>query len=171
MKQILFTVCTIIAVITKAQTTNYLCSKGHFPDTWDKNHDLRGNRTKVLAWTHKKDDQPFELKICITLLISSDSLGKPLYYISEKYTNEKPFNKWYTASIHYAPKEGQVFGFHDLHLEEFDHKPSKIELYELLNHWEFNLNEKDWQTIECGIDEQLWLDSFGFIPNQSFTIK
>lgn len=171
MKPLLIVLFLITTIPTHAQVADTLYSNTRFPESWDKNHDLRGANSKVLAWTHKKNDEPFELKVCIKLLTSTDSAGKPVFYISEKYTNEKPFNKWHTGSTHYGPQEGQNFGFHDIHLKTFDHKPSKAELYQLLNNWKFSLYEKDWQTIECGIDEQLWLDTFGFIPNRSFTIK
>lgn len=171
MKLLLIVLFFIATIPTHAQVADTLYSKGPFPESWDKNHDLRGTNSKVLAWVHRKDDRPFELKACITLLIRSDSLGKAVYCISEKYTNEKPFNKWDIGSKHHAPREGEFFGFHDIHLRQFDHKPSKAELYQLLNYWGVSLYKNGWRTIECGIDEQLWLDTFGFIPNRSFTSK
>ena len=56
-------------------------------------------------------------------------------------------------------------GFYDVHLKRFNHKPSKKEIYSLLNKWEFTFEEKNGlSTIESGIDENLWLTTFGFIP-------
>ena len=136
-----------------------------FPELWDKNRNLRGEKGQVLSWTYKKDTiRPFEYKSCIMLVMGKDTSGKDEYYISEMYTNEKPFNEWNHASIHYGPDSTQLFGFHDVHIEKFDHKPSQKEIFILLNHWKFKLIEDDWITVEYGIDKKLCMKYFEFIP-------
>ncbi len=147
-------------------------NESKFPDSWDTNNDLRGSNGEVLAWTHKKDTtRPFEYKSCITLVVGKDSLGMDEYFISQMYTNEKPFNKWHQSSIHYGPDSTQLFGFHDVHIERFDHKPTEQEIYKLLDRWMFKLEKNDWITIEHGIDDSLWLKYFGFKPNKKLRME
>jgi len=138
-----------------------------FPNSWDSNRNLRGNNGEVLAWTHKKvKSTSLEYKSCITIVAGVDSSGKDEYYISQTYSNEKPFNKWNISSIHFGPDSNNNMGFYDLHIEEFDSIPSKQEIYNLLDRWMFELNDyDDWTTIEMGIDEDLWSKYFGFIPD------
>ncbi len=138
-----------------------------FPDSWDTNRDLRGAQGQVLAWTHKIDTaRPYEYKHCLILFVAKDSSGKDEYFVAEMYTNEKPFNKWHYSAIHFGPDPPRMFGFHDLHLEQFDHRPSRQEMYKLLDRWMFKLTEEGWIIQEWGIDEKLWMQYFGFIPER-----
>ena len=64
-----------------------------FPDSWDKNRDLRNKRGQILAWVHYKSNV-YENKICIDFVTGKDSLGRIAYYISGMHSSKKPFNKW-----------------------------------------------------------------------------
>lgn len=135
-----------------------------FPESWDKTRNLRGNNGQVLAWTHKTDTvRDFTYKTCITLAITEDSIGNSKYYIIEEYSTDKKFKTWNTASIHYGPKPGEMLGFHDLHIESFETKPTLEEINALLKRWMYHLTEDDWITLESGIDEALWMKHFGFV--------
>jgi hypothetical protein len=150
-------------------------NSGSFPDSWDKNRDLRGENGQVLAWVHQKDERPFEVKNCILVVYGPDSAGRMEYYISQQYTNEIPFDKWHTGSIHYGPGQSGLHdlnsGYWDVHIEKFDHIPTEKELYDLFNKWKFSFYTEGWQTIEAGIDEKLWKELFGFVPGNDFKTK
>lgn len=146
-----------------------------FPGNWDKNRDLRGRNGVVLAWTHTRSSRNTESKSCIKLVAGLDSAGKAVYFISEMYSDKKPFNKWHHSWRHYSPNYSDTaskmqFGYFDTHIERFDHKPTEKELYELLMRWEFSLFGKDFKTIEAGADGKLWLETFGFIPDRKIFI-
>ena len=142
-------------------------SEPTFPESWDKNRNLRKTDSQVLAWTHKLDTtRSYEYKSCIVLLVGKDSLGEKEYFISQMYTNEEPFGEWNYSSIHYGPNGTQMSGFHDLHLERFTYKPSKKEIYKLLSRWKCKLKENGWIIIECGLDEDLWMQYFDFKPTK-----
>ncbi len=142
-----------------------------FPDSWDSNRELRNRNGKILCWKHIKSGTSSEIKSCIVIVSGPDSTGNMEYYISEKYSNKKPFNKWHWGFIYYADyaidsATGMKFGFRDLHLKKYNHKPTEDELYGLFRKWEYAFFEEGSQTIEAGLDEKLWLDIFGFIPRR-----
>ena len=144
-----------------------------FPKTWTKGDWGRG---KILAWVEKKDDRPFDYRSCILFMQGADSAGKLKYFISEYYTNEKPFTKWYISTIHISPRRGRAdttftLGYWDTHLKTFNHKPTEIEIYDLLTKWNFKFYEQGWQTISAGADDKLWLKELGFILNKTWTKK
>lgn len=140
-----------------------------FPDRWDVNRNLRSRNGKVLLWQYTKRDDGFEMKSCITLVSGPDSSGKTEYFISEKYADKKPFAQWQYGFIYYADyftdsATGMRFGFRDVHIERYDHKPTESEIYALLRKWHYAFFKRVSQTIEAGLDEKLWLDTFGFVP-------
>ena len=140
-----------------------------FPESWDKNRNLRNKRGQILAWLHYRNTQ-YENKVCIDFVKGKDSLGKTKYFISEMHTDKKPFNRWnymYTRIENYfTSPNGMKFGYWDLHLEEFDHKPTEEELYALLKKWDFWFLENDPNMVEAGLDDKLWLSVFGFLPDR-----
>jgi hypothetical protein len=147
-----------------------------FPDNWDANRDLRHKNGKVLAWAHYRLDRNTRSKSCLLLVCGSDSSGSINYYISVMYTNKKPYNKWYTGWTHYLPDRsdscsGLNIGYFDMHLKRFDHKPTEIELNNLLSKWDFSLTSISVKLIEAGIDEELWFDTFGFIPDKKMLTR
>jgi len=132
-----------------------------FPDSWDQNKNLRGSNGKVLTWSHFVDTiRHFEYKSCLVFFISKDSIGNPEYFVSSHYTNETPFDNWTFSSIHFGPKSPGLSGFWDVHLEVFNHKPTLNEMQTLLSRWRFKLKDKN--TVEYGVDEELWFNTFGF---------
>ncbi len=155
-----FSLCLVLCALSNS------FSQGNttFPESWDKTRNLRGNNGQVLAWTHRTDtSRNFSYKTCIILSIIEDSLGNSKYYIKEEYSTDKKFKTWNTASIHYGPKPGEMFGFHDLHIESFETKPTLEEITTLLDRWMYHLNEEGWVTHESGVDEELWMKYFGFV--------
>ena len=112
----------------------------------------------------------------MTFTYSVDSAGCDVYYLSGMYTDEKPFNKWYYMWIHRLPEfsdttSGIRIGYFKFYLEKFNYKPSEKELNDLLDEWDFTLFEKDTKIIEAGIDNNLWMDTFGFVPDKKKIIK
>ena len=146
-----------------------------FPENWDRKHKLRGNVYNVLAWVHHKDEYGYEYRSCLVIFESTDSLGKPEYFFSEHDTNKKPFNKWRYSSIHYSggffTNSGIEVGYHNLHLEVYDHKPTQKELYELISKWQFKFYKENWITVEAGFDSKLWQIFFDFKPDLDFFTK
>lgn len=151
-----------------AQVGNFESAKNSvFPNEWDENRDLRGKNAKVLMWKHVKRGTSYEARYCITLLGGSDSLGNVEYFISEQYSNTTPFIKWHYGFIHYSDyfidsATGISFGYRDLHLQKYDHRPSEDELYKLFQKWRYATPKPNTEIIEAGIDEKLWLNTFGF---------
>lgn len=126
---------------------------------------LDGIDEEILVFTNKKDkNRDFEYRSCITLSIHEDSAKNLEYFISGYYTNEKPYRDWNLSSIHFGPDSGQLLGFHDLHIETFDSIPSEKTIIKLLDRWMFTIKEVDYITVEYGIDNELWLKHFGYIP-------
>jgi hypothetical protein len=146
-----------------------------FPESWDRKQKFRENVYNVLAWVHQKDESGYEYRSCLVIFESVDSLGRPEYFLSQHYTNKKPFKKWNYSSIHYGggyfTASGIEVGYHDLHLEIYDHKPTQKEVYELINKWEFKFYKKDWITVEAGLDSVLWQAILGFKPDSEFNLK
>ena len=141
-----------------------------FPNGWDKNRNLRGRNAKILAWVCYKS-KGFENKVCISIIPGEDSTGKPEYILSEMHTNKKPFNKWdYVFSYikdYFINERGLKIGYWYVHLEIFNHKPTETELYSLIKKWRFRFIPSDPAMIEAGLDDNLWLEIFGFLPNRS----
>lgn len=165
-------VTLLIPYYSDAQAGNCrVVANAAFPNNWDTNRGLRKRNGKVLMWRHIKNVDSNEVRSCIVLVSGPDSTGKPEYFISEWYSDEKPFTKW-NRSLSYYPnyfvdtKTGMKFGFRDVHLERYDHKPTKNELYYLLQKWHYTFFETGVQIIEAGVDERLWFETFGFIPDK-----
>lgn len=158
----------MICVSTTAQGIGFPEVKNTvFPDSWDKNRNLRGRNIVVLAWTHTMINKHNQARTCLTFLSGTDSTGNPEYFISEMSSYKKPFRKWRHSWNYYSPDftyYDSTFrvGRFDIHLELFNHKPTETELYDLLSKWGFHLFNKNAKTIEAGIDEALWLRTFGF---------
>jgi hypothetical protein len=147
-----------------------------FPGKWDTNRDLRGRNGRVLAWTHIRSNRKNESKSCITLVFGPDSTGNIEYFISEMFTNKKPFKNWNHAWVYRQPAKpdsasGLRIGLFYIHLKRFDHKPTEDELYGLFAEWNFHFFEKDSKTFEAGVDEKLWFNTFGFIPDREKIVK
>ena len=163
-----------VAVIAQ-KNINAPVSDTSFPESWDRKQKLRGSVYDVLAWVHKKDISGNEIRSCLTVFESTDSPGKPQYFLSQHYTDKKPFTKWNYDFIYYGRSaftdSGIIVGYFDLHLEIFDHKPSEKELYELIRKWEFEFYNEDWITLEAGLDSKLWQTVFGFKPDLKFTLE
>lgn len=102
------------------------------------------------------------MKSCIKLDIRKDSTGKNIYTISSMYTNERPYNIWDYSAKNWGPSKENNFGYWDLHIQSFDHQPTKDEIDSLFNRWEF---KSIYRYKIYGIDEKLWLFQFGFIPD------
>lgn len=141
-----------------------------FPENWDANRTLRHRNGEVLLWAHYNRGMANERRVCLVLVTGEDSSGNTDYYLSEMYSDTKPFNKWNYGFIHYSDYfkdtvTGFSFGFHDVHLEVFHHKPTQAELMALLRKWEFCLYERNYKTILAGINSRLWLKRFGFVPD------
>lgn len=174
---ILFLAILVSSAPTFAQDYNLSAiTNSAFPDNWDTNRDLRKRNGKVLAWKHTKRGTYFEGKSCITLVVGSDSTGNTEYFVGEMYSNEKPFTKWHYGFIHYSDyftdsATGMTFGFRDLHLERYSHRPAEEELYSLFQKWNYVFFEKNSKTIEAGLDEKLWREIFGFVPDRKKFIK
>jgi len=141
-----------------------------FPQSW-MNEGLKEElgRKECLVWLQKKDSRPYEVRSCIAFMRSTDSLGKPEYRLKHIYSADSLFNEWHMGMIHYtSPSEsndGMLFGYWDMHLENFDHKPSKKEINDLFERWHFSVFEKDWEIVDFGINMDLWMDIFGFVPD------
>lgn len=157
-----------VSVFSQTDTSSKIVN-AQFPDSWDKNRNMRKNRGQVLAWRHYKN-KDYEYKSCIGFVAGEDSLGKMRYFISEDYTNKKPYNTWSTKYTrienYFTAPNGMKFGYWDLHLEEFDHKPTAKEIYALLKKWRFGFAEDEPTLIEAGLDDKLWLSEFGFLPDR-----
>ena len=132
-----------------------------FPESWDPKRTLRGDDEVVLAWTHKQCEGSAS-RTCLLFRKSTDTHSKPVYFLSEEFSTEPPFNKWKTGFIYFAPEKNSTSGFYDSHLQLFDHKPTRKEIYDLLEQWKFQLFEDNYTTIEAGTDKQLWQDLLGF---------
>jgi hypothetical protein len=139
-------------------------STGTFPEAWDLNRNLRGNKQKVLIWQHCKNDRGREWKSCIVINEFTDSLGKPEYCISMEDTYEPPFEEWHTSWIDYAPDSTSQFGFNDLLLECYHHKPTKKEINQLFGRFKFEFSSERYLTLEAGLDVELWNSVLGFQP-------
>lgn len=170
MKYFLFLTTLICIETSLAQRNNPIEVKNSkFPNAWDKNRNLRMRNGKVLAWVHKLNGRGAGYRSCILLVQGTDSSGKAQYFISEMYTDKKPFDKWNQGWIHYGPNLHDTtskfqIGYFDVHIEKFSHVPAEKELYDLLFRWKFSFFDASMKTIEAGIDKQLWLSIFGFEP-------
>lgn len=60
---------------------------------------------------------------------------------------------------------------YDVHLITFDHKPSKMEIYNLLNKWSFRFEMDNKYSVKNGLDNELWMKYFGFEPNIGFELE
>jgi len=163
---ILISQLLICAFLYGQKDSTRLFRPGVFPEQWDTNMNLRSGHLQVLAWLHKKDSRPLEVRSCLMLRISTDSLGQKSYILSHKFTNEKPYKVWNDAYIHYGPGTGQVMGYYDFHIKQFDHKPGEQEIDALLKRWQFAIPDDGWHTIASGFDMALWMDVFGFDPSK-----
>lgn len=143
---------------------------GTFPESWDTKQSLRHKCEQVLLWKQASRGHKTAYRKCILVLATKDSAGGDMYFISEMYSTAAPFTKWSYGFINYAnglkdTVSGLTFGFHDLHLEVYHHTPTEAELMALLRKWEFFLYDKQETTRVAGIDNKLWLKTFGFVPN------
>ena len=168
-RQFLF--LTAFAISSNAFSQVEKIASASFPDSWDTNKNLRGKNGKVLLWKHVRNDRKNEWRNCIVLVIHSDSSGNNNYSISEMYTNKKPFKKWHFAWTQYFPNSSDtpqksIEGIFNTHLTTFTHKPTERELFDLFSKWDYSLIEKFSTTLEAGIDESLWLETFGFPPDK-----
>ncbi len=152
----------VISFSAQGQRENHpIIAATEFPkNKWDKENDL----SLVLAWTYKKYDSGVKVKLCINLLNYTDSTGNSRYYISQMFTNQKPYDTWFHSWIHYGPdyNAGSDFGYRDVHLKDFKHILCEEELYDLLSKWKFSLIGKNAETIEAGVDQSLMQSFFGF---------
>ena len=171
-KLFLLVILSIPYITSYAQVDSSLrIITGKFPDSWDKKRNLRSRNGKILAWVHFKSGEKFENKVCLQLVYGPDSTGNIEYFISEMYTNKKPFKKWNYEKTRYENYSvdtitGLKFGYWDIHLEVFKHKPTEEELYSLFKKWKFRFLENDPDMVEAGLDDKLWLLVFGFSPNR-----
>ncbi len=152
------------SVIAQVPSKAHL-NTGRFPESWDPQRTMRGQKREVLAWGQFRDGRPYEFRNCLTLGIYVDSLGKKEYSFSQEYSNEKPFDKWHIGSIHYGPAEDELIGYYDVHLKVFDHRPSEQEIHDLLQKWHFSLVKDRFETVEHGMDKRLWRRKLGFVPD------
>ena len=132
-----------------------------FPESWDPKRTFREDNETVLAWTHKLRDE-LEVKTCLLIKKTTDEQGKPLYFLTEKYSTKPPFTKWEIGFIYFAPDKHSTVGFYDSHLQMFDHKPCSKEIYDLLEQWKFHLSEENYTTLEAGTDNESWQKLLGF---------
>jgi hypothetical protein len=155
-------ILTFLTSVNALSQTKNLESKivnANFPNSWDVNRELRGKDGQVLAWAHFKANKTEQSKSCLTLQCWQDSSSKMNYLISAKHSYEQPFNTWRQGYMHYA-------GLLDTHIKGFDHKPTEKELTDLILRWQYCLINMDVKTVEAGLDEKLWFDTFGFIPDK-----
>jgi hypothetical protein len=151
--------------------------KSVIPDTWNTNKDIRKKIGDVLAWKHiKVRTQQYEEKSCIGIRIEPDSLGRYYYIVSEIYSNKDPFDTWiyqYTYYDNYYIDTVTKIKTKDwdLNIKAYNHKPSEAELYALLQKWQFHLSEIDPNTIEAGLNDNLWKSTFGFLPNRKILVQ
>ncbi|MFT3702532.1 MAG: hypothetical protein QM802_09190 [Agriterribacter sp.] len=168
MKTLLLLPIIACCLFSFAQTYDFSkVSNSKFPESWDNNRDLRGKNGQVLAWAYIKTGRKYENRLCLTLVYGPDSTGNIEYFISQMFSSEKPFDKWSYAMVHYLPNKRDTtaklqIGFFDTHIRRFTNKPNEKEIYDLLTKWNFSLFAKGSKTLEAGIDETLWLNSFGF---------
>jgi len=148
-------------------------STGQFPNQWDLNRELRKSDKEVLGWKHIKNGRGKELRVCITYQEKLDSAGNNKIYIEELESKPPNFNEWQTSLISYAPdlSTPNSIGYHDWLLRSFEHKPTKKEIYKMLEEFKFSVRNHDWMTIEAGIDLELWTKKFGFTPENYLTKK
>lgn len=142
------------------------------PKSWKNMEFLEEMGTyDALIWLDKKDERPVEIRSCFAVFTDFDSLGNAQYNFKHIYANDSRFKNWNLSSIHYSPdysgaNKGLTVGFWDIHLETFDHKPSKKEIEDLLEHWMI-CPEKDenWKVVTFGLNKRLWLETLGFVPD------
>lgn len=156
--------------------------RGYEPDTvlarsWQNMEFLEEVGTAdVLIWLDKKDPRPFEVRSCITISTSFDSIGNMEYLLKHIYANDSEFKKWTTTGMHYemdyreSVNAGYVGGW-DWHVEKFEHRPSKAEMEELLEKWRFFVDTGNWTVVSFGLNKQVWMDVFGFVPEFNVDAK
>ena len=151
-----------IFLLSQIDTTN---SNKVFPVSWDKEDHLSG--LEVLAWVHNRDTASnFEYRLCLTVLISKDSINCTEIFFEQWYANDMKIEKWVPSSMHHGSDSIHPYGYFDFHIEHFCHIPTEIEINSLLDQWRFEIYRERCETIEYGYNSKLWFKIFGFIPKK-----
>jgi hypothetical protein len=140
------------------------------PKTWKNMEFLEElGSYDALIWLDKKDERPFEVRSCFAVFTDFDSVGNMQYHFKHIYSNDSRFKNWNISSIHYSPDYSEstgelLAGFWDIHLETFDHQPSKKEVEALVEKWHFSMLDEGWKMMTFGVNKKLWIEILGFVP-------
>ncbi len=150
-----------------------------FPEQWDADRNLRGQNGEVLIWTREYNKQfESERRSCILLETETNLTGEKVYSISEKTSDERPYNKWYTMTIHRHPgkdleKDEKPENYRISRAMKFTESPTKAQLLQVMQigGYYFDQGKEQWECLEAGIHAQLWEKMYGSPPDKEDFIR
>lgn len=139
-----------------------------FPESWDQNNVLRGERGEVLIWGKFKsnfDDRI--IKKCVLIETHLDTTGNYYFVISEK-SSVVPFERWSVSTIHRHPSkevknpDPRVY---TIKRTLTTYEPiEKSDIKKLFGIGSYYFSFDDYTLVEAGIDNKLWYQLFGIKP-------